>query len=185
MSLVTCIDLGDRISLMSDGLMTKEDGSFHGNGFKKFLVKKDFFIAITSSQIVAEVLFNEIKNKDLSSNTTKELLDNIHKSMNKSFNIVFGMNSDKQFTYTIYTHFEGEYEVNRNIANFSGYPLVMNSSNVNEHLVLKFKETIKTLNNHSSSTDIIINKQKEFHREIAKIDPTVNDELFHEYCIKE
>lgn len=63
MSLVTCVDLGDKVSIMSDGLMVKEDEVFHGDGFKKFLVKKDFFIAITGSQIVAEVFFSEIEKK--------------------------------------------------------------------------------------------------------------------------
>lgn len=184
MSLVTCIDLGDKVSLMSDGLMTKEDGSFYGDGFKKFLIRKDHFIAITNSQIVAEVYFNEIEKKNLSSNSTKKLLDETFKSLNKPFNIVLGMTTDKQFTYTIYTHFAGEYEEHQNIAHFSGYPLVMNSSYVDEHFVSKFKESIKILNENRSSPNTIISKQKKFHRDVAKIDTTVNNELFHEYYVK-
>lgn len=104
--------------------------------------------------------------------------------MNEQFNIILGINLNKRFTYNIYTHFLEEYKVHRNIAHFSGYPLVMNSSNLNQYLISEFKELIKTLNDNESSVDIIISKQKEFHKNVSKIDPTVNDELFHEYYIK-
>ncbi|MFQ3544225.1 hypothetical protein Q7A53_09060 [Halobacillus rhizosphaerae] len=184
MSLVTCIDFKDKVSLMSDGLMTNEDGSFHGDGFKKFIIKQDFFLAITISQIVAEVLFNEIEKKSFSSSEVKNLLDDLYKEFNKEYNIVLGTNSEKRFSYTIYTHFAGEYKMHQNIAHFSGYPLVMNSPNLEESYVIEFKNSIKKMSDNGTPLNTIISKQREFHNEVAKIDPTVNKELFHQYHSK-
>lgn len=169
---------------MSDGLMTTEEGDFHGNGFKKFLVKDDFFIAITVSQVVAEFIFNEVIKSSLTASSVKKILDDIYNKLNKEYNIVLGMKENTRFTYTIYTHFEGIYEVNRNIMHFNGYPIVMNSSNIDDQLVAFFKKSIKHMIDNKESFENIIRKQKEFHKEVAVKDITVNEELFHEFLNK-
>jgi len=184
MSLVTCVDLDDKISLMSDGLMTDKDGGFHDNGFKKFLLKNNFFLAITNSHIVAEAIFNDIEKKNITSYEIKEYIGSIYREINKEFNIVLGVNENDRFSYSIYTHFSGEHELIKDIYDLGGYPLVMHSSNIDESFVLKFKKEIKMMHQKKLLNDDMVQCQKNFHKDVANFDSTVNEELFWEYFIK-
>lgn len=184
LSLVTCVDLGDKISIISDGQMTGiNEDNIIGDSFKKFVVKDDYFIAITNSYIVANEIFKRIQNENCTAKKTRKLIDEIFEDLNKEFILLIGMMINNELSYAYYTHINGVY--NQGIVSILDNPcVVLHSGNFDVEVVNNFKKKITSLKKEEASSDIIINVQKQFHFDVEKIDYTVNDNLFHEVFIK-
>ncbi|PGE86634.1 hypothetical protein COM55_07695 [Bacillus pseudomycoides] len=192
MSLLTIVETKDIISVISDGQGTNTEGNVALTGFKKFYVSDSFFVGITGSHSVAKGLIESFtENQESDIKFVKHLLTNfknltsIQETPKKlECNIILCDHQFKEPICTLYTHFNQEHTIKEFKLNNS-LPIIMHSDYLDHdiaHFTRKKLDRMVTIN---LSNEEIIQEQKAFHKLVASMDRTVNDEIFHHIVHKQ
>ncbi|PEM36740.1 hypothetical protein COF81_08145 [Bacillus pseudomycoides] len=186
MSLITIVETKDIVSIISDGQKTGLDGNIVGTGFQKFYATDNFFIAVGGSEAVARLLFEHFKEVNADKDYVKNLIDEQASQINHSYCMVFGDYTNKRSLYTVYNHFNNEFEVQNYIPESESYlPIIINSSHLKEAPIGLVKYKISQMVLKNKSNEEIIQVQKDFHQYAANNDPTVNSEIIPHIIYKQ
>jgi len=186
MSLITIVETKDIISIISDGQKTGIDGNVVGTGFQKFYATDNFFIAVGGSETVARVLFEHFKGVNAEKDYVKNLINEQASQFEHSYCMVFGDCTNARPLYTVYNHFNNEFEVQDCIPEPESYlPIFINSHHLNEAAIGLVKYKISQMVLKNKSNEEIIQVQKDFHQYAANNDPTVNSEIIPHIIYKQ
>ncbi|MBJ7985831.1 hypothetical protein [Bacillus cereus] len=184
MSLITIVETKDIVSIISDGQKTGPEGNIVGTGFQKFYATNNFFIAVSHSEAVARVLFEHFEEVKADKDYVKNLIDEEAHQYNHEYCIVFCNCKNDKSIYTVYKHFNKEFEVQDYVLE-DYFPILMHSDYLNEVSIDHVKYKINQMILENKSNEEIMQVQKDFHQYASNNDPTVNDEIFHHIIYKQ
>ncbi|MEM5669929.1 hypothetical protein AAHB59_18135 [Bacillus cereus] len=189
MSLLTIIETKNIISMISDGQGTNSEGHATITGFQKILASNDFFIGIIGSLRVAKTILDTIKDDPTDIEFVKYLLTQLEnfKILQEStdeFTIVLCEHNFAEPVCTFYDCFAQEHTIQK-LKLKECLPIIKHSSYLDESIVHSTRLKINQMILSNCSNEEIIQEQIDFHKLVANLDHTVNDEIFHHIVYKQ
>ncbi len=189
MSLLTIIETKSIISIISDGQGTNSEGHAEITGFPKFFASNDFFIGIIGSFRVAKSILDTIKEDPRDIRFVKYLLSQLKNSKilqegSDEFTIVLCEHNFAEPVCTFYDCFAQEHTIQKLKLN-ECLPIIKHSPYLDESVAHSARLKINQMILSNCSNEEIIQEQIDFHKLVANLDHTVNNEIFHHIVYKQ
>ncbi|MFF1992846.1 hypothetical protein ACFVWC_16520 [Bacillus mycoides] len=189
MSLLTIVETTNIISIISDGQGTNSEGHAAITGFQKFLASNDFFIGIIGSFRVAKTILDTIKEDPTDIEFVKYLLTQLEnfkilQEGSDEFTIVLCEHNFAEPVCTFYDCFAQEHTIQK-LKLKECLPIIKHSPYLDELVAHSARLKINQMILSNCSNEAIIQEQIDFHKLVATLDPTVNDEIFHHIVYKQ